>query len=103
MQRSVRPSPTSPSVADAARACVGAVAGASALLVTSARVRRRRRTAADDGHGGKQWQQPSEPKHQKQQTTGAYVYLKKDANEAGVLGELDPAVPRRHVAGRVLA
>lgn len=76
MQRSVRPSPIS------VRRLVGAAAVASALLLTGAGAAQ---AHGNDSHRGRQWQQPQTQLTKQQtsepETTGAYVYLKKDVTK----------------------
>jgi len=83
MQRSVLPSPTSSRPRRRAR-LLGAVAITSALLVGlgggAAQAHDRDSSGGyGGGHGGKPWSKPTESP--KPQTTGAYVYLKKDAGK----------------------
>ena len=70
MQRSVRPSPISSRRGRSVR-LVGAVVGVAALIL-SLGAGAAQAGGRGDGHGGK-------PSYSKQKTTGAYVYLKKDA------------------------
>lgn len=87
MQRSVLPSLTSPRHGRRRARLLGAVAVTSALLVAlgTGAAQAHDRTGNGGGYGGsgpKSSQKPTEsPKPAEQQTTGAYVYVKKDASK----------------------
>lgn len=87
MQRSVLPSPTSPRPGRRRPRLLGVVV-ASALLVTLGAGAAQAHDRTGGGHGSgygdgpKSWQKPvATPQTAEQQTTGAYVYVKKDANK----------------------
>lgn len=84
MQRSVLPSPTSPRPGRRRARLIGAVAITSALLVAlgTGAAQATDRTGGYGGGGQKASQKPTaSPQPAEQQTTGAYVYVKKDAGK----------------------
>ena len=83
MQRSVRPSLTSPPPGRRRARVLGAVAVTSALLLAlGAGAAQAHDRGGHGGHGGGSSGPAADPADAaEQQTTGAYVYLKKDARK----------------------